>query len=55
MYYLFTFLLHHQRLPLLMQITALSGDVERILQFAHGETPWVLTALWGRLGYLKIL
>ena len=28
-----------------MQITALGGDVERVLQFAHGETPWVLTAL----------
>jgi len=28
-----------------MQITALGGDVERVLQFAHGETPWILTAL----------
>jgi len=28
-----------------MQITALSGDVERVLQFAHGETPGILIAL----------
>ena len=32
-----TLLLHHQRLPLLMQIAALGGDIERVLQFAHGE------------------
>jgi len=30
-----------------MQIAALGGDIERILQFAHGETPWGLTALFG--------
>ena len=35
--HLLTLLLHNQRLPLLMQITALGGDVERVLQFAHGE------------------
>lgn len=35
--HLFTLLLHHQRLPLLMQIAALGGNVERVLQFAHGE------------------
>ena len=29
-----------------MQIAALGGDVERVLQFAHGETPWILTALF---------
>lgn len=29
-----TLLLHHYRFPLLMQI--LSGDVERVLQLAHG-------------------
>ena len=29
-----TILLHHYRFPLLMQI--LSGDVERVLQLAHG-------------------
>ena len=33
-----TLLLHHQRLPLLMQVAALGGDVERVLQFTHGET-----------------
>jgi len=36
--HLLTLLLHHQRLPLLMQIAALRGNVERVLQFAHGET-----------------
>ena len=39
-----------------MQITALGGDVEHVLQFAHGETPWGLTVLWENLtelGYLK--
>jgi len=50
--HLLTLLLHHQRLPLLMQIAALGGDVERILQFTHGEAPWGLTALFGAvLGY----
>ena len=29
--HLLTLLLHHQRLPLLMQIAALGGDVERVL------------------------
>ncbi len=29
--HLFAILLHHQRLPLLMQIAALGGDVERVL------------------------
>ena len=53
MYYLFTLLLHHQRFPLLMQITALGGDVERVLQLTHGETPWVWPYFLGRLGYLK--
>ena len=44
--HLLTLLLHHQRLPLFMQITALGGDVERILQFAHGKAPWGLTVLF---------
>ena len=35
--HLLTLLLHHQRFLLLMQIAALGGDVERILQFAHGK------------------
>jgi len=34
--HLLTLLLHHQRLPLLMQVAALGGDIERVLQFAHG-------------------
>lgn len=29
--HLLTLLLHHQRLPLLMQIAALGGDIERVL------------------------
>ena len=29
-------LLNHQRFPLFVQITALGGDVERVLEFAHG-------------------
>jgi len=33
-----------------MQIAALGGDVERVLQFAHGEAPWVLAALFGAIG-----
>ena len=33
--HLLTLLLHHQRFPLLMQIAALGGDVERVLQFSH--------------------
>ena len=39
-----------------MQIAALGGDVERILQFTHGEAPWGLTVLLGNLtelGYLE--
>jgi len=40
-----------------MQIAALGGDIERVLQFAHGEkTPWILTALFwvtACTGYLK--
>ena len=43
--HLLTLLLHHQCLPLLMQIAALGGNVERVLQFVHGEAPWGLTAL----------
>ena len=35
--HLLTLLLHHQRLPLLMQIAALGSDIERVLQFAHEE------------------
>lgn len=38
---------HFLAFLLLMQIATLGGDIERILQFAHGETPWILTALWG--------
>ena len=41
-----------------MQITALGGDIERVLQFAHGEAPCgltVLLGLTGRFGYLKII
>ena len=44
--HLLTLLLHHQRLPLLMQIAALGGDVERVLQFAHGE----LLGFWPHFG-----
>ena len=29
-------LLNHQRFALFVQITALGGDVERVLEFAHG-------------------
>ena len=29
--HLLTLLLHHQRLPLLMQVAALGGDIQRIL------------------------
>jgi len=43
--YLLTLLLYHQRFPFLMQIAALGGDVECVLQFAHGEAPWILTAV----------
>ena len=35
--HLLTLHLHHQRLPLFMQIAALGGDIERVLQFAHGK------------------
>ena len=45
--HLLTLLLHHQRLPLLMQIAALGGDIQRVLQFAHEKTPWILTAVFG--------
>ena len=38
-------LLNHQRFALFMQITALGGDVERVLEFAHGGFLLVLTAL----------
>ena len=43
--HLLTLLLHYQRFPLLMQIAALGGDIERVLQFAHVGTPWILTVL----------
>lgn len=48
--HLLALLLHHQRLPLLMQVAALSGDIERVLQFAHVGTSWKLTALLGLTG-----
>jgi hypothetical protein len=35
-----------------MQIAALSGNVERVLQFSHGETPWGLTVLLSLTGWL---
>jgi len=35
-----------------MQIAALGGDIERVLQFAHGKTPWVFTSfLENRIRY----
>ena len=37
---------YHQRLPLLMQIAALGGDVERVLQFAHGKLLGFLLRFW---------
>jgi len=37
-----------------MQIAALGGDVERVLQFAHGETPWALTVLFGFNGLVGL-
>ena len=44
--YLLTLLLHHQRLPLLMQIAALGSDIKRILQFAHGKLLGFFTSFW---------
>ena len=53
--HLLTLLLYHQRFPFLMQIAALGGDVECVLQFAHGEGSWGLTVVFGLRveGYLK--
>lgn len=44
--HLLALLLHHQRFPFFVKITALRGDVECVLQFAHiCKIPLILTAL----------
>ena len=54
--HLLAFLFHHQRFPLLMQITALGGDVECVLKFAHDLNPlWFLTVLFLFLDWLVLL